>query len=239
MSCPESNAWLEACQDELQSLKETQTYVPVSTDDIGAANIVGCHWVFAIKHGLNGSVKQYKACIVAKGFSQEYQINYDETFAPVVKWDSIQILLALAACFDLEVDQMDVKTAFLNSDLEHSIYMEPPPGSMDYGQPNIVWQLQKSLYGLKQASHAWYQKAKQEFENLGFTQSYADHSVFTYDEDAEVFCIIALYVDDLMVVCNNTTLMRTVKTRLMEMFKVKDLGPIHWFLGLEIICDRP
>jgi hypothetical protein len=87
----------------------------------------------------------------------------------VVKWTSIQILLALATHLDLEVHQMDVKTAFLNGDLEHSIYMEPPTGSADYGRPGIVWKLKKSLYGLKQASRSWYQKVKEEFTKLGFT----------------------------------------------------------------------
>src|SRR5271156_1199054 len=98
---------------------------------------------------------------------------------------------------------MDVKTAFLNGDLEHSIYMEPPPGSIDYGHPNIIWKLKKSLYGLKQASRTWYQKAKQEFLTLIFTQSDVDHSIFVYDND-ECICIIALYIDDLMLVSNNT-----------------------------------
>ena len=107
---------------------------------------------------------------------------------------------------------MDVKTMFLNGNLEHSIYMEPPAGSIDYGQSDTIWKLEKSLYGLKQALHVWYQKAKQEFEGLGFTWSHTDHSIFTYDEDAEVFCIIALYVDDLMVICNNVMLLGTIKT---------------------------
>src|SRR5271156_5162244 len=122
---------------------------------------------------------------------------------------------------------MDVKTAFLNGDLEPSIYMEPPPGSIDYGRPNIVWKLKKSLYGLKQASRAWYQKAKQEFLTLAFTRSDADHSVFVYDDDERI-CIIALYVDDLMLVSNDTTILRGAKKNLMEVFKMKDLGPIHW-----------
>ena len=96
---------------------------------------------------------------MAKGFSQAYLIDYDEIFAPVVKWVSICILLALAARLDLEVHQMDVKTAFLNRDLEHVIYMEPPLGCADYRSPGIIWKLEKSLYSLKQASHAWYKKA--------------------------------------------------------------------------------
>ena len=141
--------------------------------------------------------------VQSKSGSQEYQVDYDKMFTPVVKWDSIQILLALAAQLNLEVDQMDVKTDFLNRDLEHSIYMEPPLGSIDYGRPNIVWKLKKSLYGLKQASHTWYQKAKQEFLTLAVTRSDADHSVFVYDDD-ECICIITLYVDGLMLVSNDT-----------------------------------
>ena len=97
MSCSDSNAWLEACQDELLSLQDTQTYIPVSVDEVQADNIVGCHWVFTLKRGPDGSIQWYKARIMAKGFSQSYLINYNETFAPVVKWVSIRILLALAA----------------------------------------------------------------------------------------------------------------------------------------------
>ena len=96
---------------------------------------------------------------MVKGFGQAHLIDYNETFAPVVKWMSIHILLALAAQLNLEVHQMDVKTTFLNRDLEHVIYMEPPLGCTDFGSPSIIWKLEKSLYGLKQASHAWYEKA--------------------------------------------------------------------------------
>ena len=115
-------------------------------DEAEALNIVGCCWVFALKCGPDGSVKHYKVWIVAKGFSQAYQIDYDETFAPVVKWDSIHILLTLAARLDLEIHQMDVKTTFLNRDLDHTIFMDPPLGSADFGIPNMVWKLEKSLH---------------------------------------------------------------------------------------------
>ena len=104
------------------------------------------------KKNANGEVERYKAHIVAKGFNQIYAIDYNETFAPVIKWSSIRILLTLATQSDLEVHQMDVKTAFLNGDLEHEIFMSPPPGCADYGRKDIIWKLKKSLYGLKQAS---------------------------------------------------------------------------------------
>ena len=133
---------------------------------------------------------------------------------------------------------MDVKTAFLNSNLEHTIYMEPPPGSSDYGRDGIVWKLERSLYGLKQASRAWYQKAKEEFGQLSFTRCDADHSIFIHNGPDQVFCIIALYVDDLMVLLNDVELLNQKKDELKSTFKMKDLGPIHWFLGLEIMRDR-
>ena len=227
-------SWLEACQDELRSLKETRTYTPVSTDDVGPVNIIGNQWVFALKRSSDGSVERYKARLVTKGFNQAYLIDYDETFAPVVKWASIRILLALGARFDWEIHHMDVKTAFLNGDLEHSIYMEPPVGSADFGSHDILWKLQRSLYSLKQSSRAWYQKARDKFLKLDFICCNLDHSVFLYD-DEEHFCIIALYVDDLMIVSSDMKTLNYKKRQLKDMFQMKDLGEIHWFLGMEII----
>ena len=120
----DADSWLEACQDELLSLRETCTYTMVGINEVESRNVIGCHWVFAIKTDADGSIEHYKARIIAKGFSQIYQVNYDETFTPVVKWDSICILLMLTAQYDLKVHQMDVKTVFLNGDLDHAIYME-------------------------------------------------------------------------------------------------------------------
>ncbi len=237
MNRPDSDLWLEACTDELAALRETKTYVPVKKGEVNPHNVVGCQWVFVLKKKVDGSIKQYKVCIVAKGFSQIYMINYEETFAPVVKWSSIHILLALAARSDLEVHQMDVKTAFLNGDLEHDIFMRPPPGCTDYGQKDLVWKLEKSLYGLKQASWSWYMKVKNELKKLHFSCSDSDHAVFIYSNKG-AFCIIVLYVDDLMILSNHLPLLRKKKSQLMSTFKMKDLGEIHWFLGLEITCNQ-
>src|SRR5258708_21627574 len=132
---------------------------------------------------------------------------------------------------------MDVKTAFLNGDLDHAIYMELPLGSADYGSKGVVWKLEKSLYSLKQASRSWYHTAKEEFGHLGFTCCDADHSVFIQNGWGQKFCIIALYVDDLMVLLNDINLLDQKKDKLKDTFKMKDLGPIHWFLGLEITWD--
>ena len=233
MNRPDSDLWLEACLEELAALRETKTYIPVRINDVDPHNIVGCRWVFTLKRGPDGEVERYKARIVAKGFNQVYSIDYDETFAPVVKWVSIRILLALAARLDLEVHQMDVKTAFLNGELEHEIFMSPPPGCPDYGSKDVVWKLEKSLYGLKQSSRAWYTKAKTELHKPQFERSDSDHAVFSFSTSTK-FCIIALYVNNLMIISNSPSLLRRKKRQLMSAFMMKDLGNIHWFLGLEI-----
>src|SRR5258708_19524627 len=132
---------------------------------------------------------------------------------------------------------MDVKTAFLNGDLEHDIFMQPPPGCADYGQKDLVWKLEKSLYGLKQASWSWYMKAKNELKKLHFSHSDADHAIFIYSNKG-TFCIIALYVNDLMILSNHLPLLQKKKSQLMSTFKMKNLGKIHWFLGLEITHDQ-
>src|SRR5260370_31902800 len=116
--------------------------------------------------------------------------------------------------------------------------MEPPLGCADYGSPGIIWKLEKSLYSLKQASHAWYKKARDEFNCVGFSRCDVDYSVFIHTSQDGYFCIIALYVDDLMILSNDLSNLNHHKKDLMWVFKMKDLGPIHWFLGLEITRDR-
>jgi hypothetical protein len=118
---------------------------------------ISCKWVFKIKHGVDGEVERYKARLVARGFTQTFGADYNETFAPVAKFVSIRCILALAAIEDMEIHQMEVKIAFLNGDLEKEIYMEQPEGFTQEGE-HLVCKLHKSLYGLKQSPKAWNQK---------------------------------------------------------------------------------
>jgi hypothetical protein len=124
-----------------------------------------CKWVFQIKCGPDGEILRYKAWLVVKGFMQVEGVDYNETFALVVKFTSICTLLALAAKHNLELHQMDVKMAFLNGKLDKEIYMNLPPG---FKKPNTVWKLKKGLYGLKQAGQEWYKKLRTKFEAIGF-----------------------------------------------------------------------
>lgn len=112
---------------------------------------IGCKWVLRKKIKPDGTIDKYKARLVAKGFKQQVDIDFFDTFSPVTRVTSIRLLIAVAAIRDLKIHQMDVKTTFLNGDLDEEIYMDQPEGFVEPGQESKVCKLTKSLYGLKQA----------------------------------------------------------------------------------------
>jgi Reverse transcriptase (RNA-dependent DNA polymerase) len=232
MSGPDAPLWKAACAEELLSFVKTNLYDEVERPR--QQKVVDCKWVFKIKCGPDGEIVRYKARLVAKGFTQVEGIDYTETFAPVAKFTSIRILLALAAHLDLDLHQMDVKTAYLNGDLDEEIFMHLPPG---FRKPNIVWKLKKSLYGLKQAGREWYKKIRTEFEKIGFTRCHSDHSVFHLIRDSKL-AIIAIYVDDLLILSDSPSLLTQVKNELGNRFKMTDLGEARWILGMEVTRNR-
>ena len=139
--------------------------------------LIDCKWIFKVKKGSDGSVQRYKARLVAKGFAQKYGVDYDETFAPVVRYSSIQTLLAFAIQNDMLIHQMDAVTAFLNGTLEE-IYMKQPPGYVQKGKEHLVCKLNKSLYGLKQSPRCWNKAFREYMDSINFTQSTADPCIF-------------------------------------------------------------
>ena len=148
-----SKYWKDAAENEYQSLLKNNTWELVERPK--DKNVITCKWVFKVKRNADGTVDRYKARLVAQGYSQEEGMDYDDTFAPVARYSSIRSLLAIANQLNLEVHQMDVKTAYLNGDLEHEIYMEQPDGYVDKHQKDLVCRLRKSLYGLKQSARCW------------------------------------------------------------------------------------
>jgi len=148
MSGEHSTLWLNAMKEEMESMVKNQVWDLV--DLLEKAVAIGCKWVYKIKRDAFGNVERYKARLVAKGFTQKEGIDYHETFSPVSKNDSFRIIMALVAHFDLELHQMDVKIAFLNGDLEEEVYIKQPEGFDDNTQK--ACKLNKSIYGLKQAS---------------------------------------------------------------------------------------
>ena len=138
---------------------------------------IGCRWVYKLKHKPDGTVDRFKARLVAKGFTQTEGIDYFEIFSPIVKLTTVYILLALASASDWFIHQLDIDNAFLHGDLREEIYMKSPLG-LSLPQPNLVCKLNKSLYGLKQASRNWNQKLTSKLLLFCYTQSSADHSLF-------------------------------------------------------------
>ena len=152
INSPDSEKWLEAMKSEMQSMYDNQVWTLIDPND--GLKTIGCKWVFKKKTDMDGNVHTFKARLVAKGFRQTHGIDYDETFSPVAMLKSIRILLAIVAYYDYEIWQMDVKTAFLNGNLLEDVYMTQPEGFASPENSGKVCKLQRSIYGLKQASRS-------------------------------------------------------------------------------------
>ena len=142
--------WLDAMKDEMESMNANEVWDLVEIPK--GAKTVGCKWVYKTKRDSKGNIERFKARLVAKGFTQREGIDYNETFSPVSSKDSFRIIMALVAHYDLELHQMDVKTAFLNGDLYENVYMAQPESFVVEGKEHLGCKLKKSIYGLKQAS---------------------------------------------------------------------------------------
>ncbi|TQE03277.1 hypothetical protein C1H46_011089 [Malus baccata] len=223
--------WYKAMQEEIEALhtQDTWSLVPL----LFQKNLVGCKWIFKLKKNSDGSISRHKARLVAKGFSQEPGLDYGETFSPVIKPTTIRLILALAAHFNWSLRQLDVKNAFLHGLLHEEVYMAQPPGFEDPTHPEFVCKLHKSLYGLKQAPRAWNERFTNFLPSLGFASTYADSSLFVKHIGTEIV-ILLLYVDDIIVTGNASSVIQQVIDSLTVEFDIKDLGNLHYFLGIQI-----
>lgn len=164
-----SKEWLDVMKDELKSMEKNGVWDLVELPQ--GHRRVGCKWVFKTKRDSNGNIERYKDRLIAKGFTQKGGIDNNETFSPVSKKDSFIIVMALVAHYDLELHQMDVKTAFLNGILDEEVYMDQPDGFLIQGKENTVCKMKKSIYGLKQASRQWYLKFNDTITAFGFKEN--------------------------------------------------------------------
>ncbi|TFY59187.1 hypothetical protein EVJ58_g5934 [Rhodofomes roseus] len=179
------------------------------------------------------------ARVVAKGFTQVWGQDYTETFSPVARFESVRYLLAHAALEDWEIESMDVKTAFLNGDLDEEIYMEQPEGWAVPGKENWVCLLKKAIYGLKQASRQWNAKIHKSLLDLGFIRTYSDAGIYVFSRESEGHtCLIILYVDDLLLMGDSKLFIDNIKQRLSLEYQMTDLGAVQRFLGLHIRRER-
>ena len=229
MDSNDSNKWIEAMNNELSSHEINETWSVVDAVPKGKTTISG-RWVFKIKTDINDQIIKYKARWVARGFEQEEGVDYNETYAPVIRSASRKLLFAIAAANNYHIEQMDVVTAFLYSKLSDEIYMEYPAG-MDKPQGTLV-KLHKSIYGLKQAPKEWYYTLSSYLKQLGFKTLVSDKGIFKKGD-----LIVSAYVDDLLIFGTNAQEIRDFKKFMTDMFKMTDLGPCHIYLGMEITRD--
>jgi hypothetical protein len=194
---------------------------------------VGCKWVYKLKHNSDGSIARYKARLVEKGFHQQQGIDFDETFSPVIKPPTVRLILSLAVSLQWPLRQLDVKNAFLHGTFKEEVYMTQPQGYSDPTHPNLVCKLHKFIYGLKQAPQAWFESFTPQLLHLGFTTSTADSSLFIY-KNQFVIAYLLLYVDDIVLTSNTPTYLDHLINQLNTVFDLKDLGTLHYFLGLQV-----
>lgn len=226
----DADNWKLAMNNEYDSLMKFNTWKLV---DRPKRKIIPCKWVYKVKTDEHGNITRYKARLVIKGFNQVEGVDYHETFSPVVRHSSLRTLFALAAEMDLKMHQFDVDTAFLNGDLEEEVFMHQPQGFVKKGDEDKVCLLQKSLYGLKQAPRAWNIKLYQTLTEIGFNRLSTEPCVYKKLLGSEII-ILAVFVDDVIVFYKNDTSLVNVKNDLQKYFSLKDLGPLKYYLGLNI-----
>ncbi|GJT93156.1 retrotransposon protein, putative, ty1-copia subclass [Tanacetum coccineum] len=235
LSDPEFEKWLVAMNEEMQSMNDNKVWKLVVLPP--NAKVVKSMWIYKKKTDMDGKGYIYKARLVAKGFTQTYGVDYEETFSPVADISAVRILIAIAAYYDYEIWQMDVKTAFLNGFLEEEIYMEQPEGFIDPNHPSKVCKLQRSIYGLKQASRSWNKRFDEEIKKFGFHQNLDEPCVYQKASRSNVIFLI-LYVDDIILMGNHIPRRQEVKDYLGKRFSMKDLGEAAFILGIKIYRDR-
>lgn len=181
-------------------------------------NVIDCKWVFKIKQKPDGSIDRYKAYLVAKGFKQQYGVDYDDTFSPVVKPTTIRLLLSLAVPRGWVIRQIDIQNAFLHGFLDEEVYMKQPPGFEDSSHPDYICKLENSLYGLKQAPRAWFSRLSTKLLQLGFSASKTEVSLFFFNKGG-IQMYFLIYVDDIIIISSSST-------------------ATDYFLGIEVLHHR-
>lgn len=227
MSCPEASQWKQAMDNEFESLQSNDTFI--ETELPSNKSLVGGRWVYNLKGAPENPT--FKARFVAKGYSQIEGIDYHETFSPTARMETVRTLVQVAAHHGLDLQQMDVKTAYLHAPIEEEIYINAPKGYQT-SNPNLVWKLQKSLYGLKQSGRNWNATLHNHLKDNGFAQSMADPCLFTKSIDSATIYLL-VWVDDIVLASSDPDLMADTKSHLSQTFKMKDLGEMKHFLGID------
>ena len=239
---PDGESWIAAALSEIEAHLENGTWELAQLP--AGRRAIGSRWVFKVKWKADGSIDKYKGWIVAQGFSQVRGIHYNEVFASTARMAAMRAVIAIAAAEDLELDSVDVSTAFLNGEIDAEVYMKIPEGLSVEGDPGPgedpkrwVVRLLKGLYGIKQGPRIWALKLHSVLTDIGFERTDCDHSVYVYRRDS-VRILLPIHVDNLLLASNSRSALQSVKSELGSHFKLHDLGPTTSILGMKLVRDR-
>lgn len=227
--------WWDATDEEIAALRKNTTWEV--TELPPGRNVIDSRWCFALKTDSNGEVKRYKARFVAKGFSQKYGEDFEETYAPVVSMTSFRMILSICAVNGWMLKQWDVVTAFLNAKLQEEIYVRQPEG-YHVGGPHMVLRMLRALYGLKQAPYLWNKAITKTLRKLGFKKLDIDECVFTATSKDNKVIILALYVDDMIITGDWEEKIKLVEKKLFEKYNMKDVTGENQVLGMHYRYDQ-
>lgn len=231
---PNAKEWKNAVEEEKLSLMENKTWESIAKPK--GVKMIDSKWVFTLKTDEHGQPLKYKARLVARGFMQKPGIDYEETYSPVAKLATIRIFLAICLQKSFFIEQLDVKTAFLNGNLKEDVYLKIPEGFQ--APEGHIFKLNKSLYGLKQSPRCWNQRFNEFVETLGFVRSKSDACLYVLRINEHEMIYLLLYVDDILIAAANMKTLRFIINHLKNEFKMKEMGVVNNFLNIQIKYDR-
>ena len=235
-AAPDRLKWERAMEKEMESLRCNKVWNLVEPP--ANRKIVGSKWIFKHKVDENGTVERYKARLVAQGCTQRYGLDYEETFSPVVRFESVRSIIALGALHRMKLHQMDVSTAFLHGELTDEVYMRQPEGFVEPNKELLVCHLNRSIYGLKQSPRCWNQALDKRLKEMGFQQTAGDPCLYVLSRPEQAVFIVAVYIDDIILGTRDESKLAAIKNELSQTFEMKDLGQLHHFLGVKVIQDQ-
>eukprot|EP00253_Pinus_taeda_P002039 PITA_02039 len=217
--------------EEINAIERNKTWDLVELPK--GKEVIGVKWVYKTKSNAEGKIERHKARLVVKGYKQQYGRNYEETFAPIARMETVRAVLSISTQNKWKVYQMDVKSTFLNGVLKEEVYIEQPPGYEKKGQEHKVCILKKALYVLKQAPRSWYGRIDSYLLENGFEKYEGETTLYIKEKDGKIL-IVVLYVDDVIFTGNDDYLIENLKIVMKEEFEMTDMGLLRYFLGIEV-----
>ena len=240
LSCEEPLSYTEAASEEVWMRAMREEMLAIERNDTWELEIpppncrpIGLKWIFKLKKSTQGDIIKCKARLVVKDYSQRKGLDYDEIYAPVVRFETIRLLIALAALKDWQIHRLDVKSAFLNGEIKEVTYVKQPEGFLVKGKEGWVLRLKKALYGLKQAPRAWYFKLHSCLHSLGFIKSAYEQSLYL-NKSIDAILIVGVYVDDLIVTGSSLAVIEDFKAEMARAFDMSNLGSLSSYLRIEV-----